>query len=299
MASRIVLSDAKVAPTAAPNMAANTAAAARRPTTRRRRWRAPLASTVMACLVYAYLILPSITVIPISFSSDLSLDFSHASLALFRRLFASGTWMSSIANSASVAICASVLAVLIGTPAAYAFSRGRFHGKGVAQMIVICPLFVPVIVIALGLYFVGALAGTNGTRSMLVLAHTMYAMPFVIVLVLSGLRQIDPSLERSATVMGATPLRIFGQIILPQLRIPIVAGLLFAFLVSFDEVMIAWFLSGPKIVTLPVRMYSNIMWDNTPEIAAVSTLLTLFSFAICLVLVGLGASPLHLPARKA
>ncbi|GAB2899124.1 ABC transporter permease [Paralcaligenes ginsengisoli] len=264
--------------------------------TRRKRLRWPHISTLLACFIYIYLILPSLTVIPISFSKDFSLRASSFSLILYRKLFASNEWTSAIAHSVTVAVLASTLAVLAGIPAAYAFARGRFKGKSIAQLMVICPLFVPVIVIALGLYFLGAATGILGTLTILVMAHTMYAMPFVVVMILSGLRQVDPSLERAGLIMGASSLRVFLQIVLPQLYIAIFAGWLFAFLVSFDEIVIAWFVSGPKTVTLPVRMYSSIMWDNTPEIAAVSTLLTLFSFAICLAFVWLGASPLH-PAK--
>ncbi|MGP1615965.1 MAG: ABC transporter permease, partial [Pollutimonas bauzanensis] len=246
----------------------------------------PAFSTIAAWMVYLYLVLPSLTVIPISFSQGYS--FSSFSLKLYQQLFQSSGWMSSMANSAIIATIASSLAIVAGVPAAYAFSRGRFRGKSIAQLLVVCPLFVPVIVISLGIYFLGAKTGTLGSHSILVLAHSMYAMPFVVVMVLSGLRQVDPSLERAAYIMGASTVRIFFQIILPQLRISIIAGWVFSFLVSFDEVIIAWFISGPDTQTLPVRMYSSIMWDNTPEIAAVSTLLTALSLLICLVMIRVG-----------
>ena len=258
----------------------------------------PALSTALACIVYAYLVLPSLTVIPISFSENFTLDPAQWSLVLYRRLFASGEWVAAIGNSAIIAACASLLALLAGVPAAYAFSRGHFRGKAAIQLVVICPLFVPVIVIALGLYFLGNAIGATGSLWMLVVAHSMYAVPFVIVLILSGLQQIDSSLEDAVMILGAKPTRIFLEVVLPQLRISIFASAIFAFLVSFDEVMIAWFISGPTTITLPVRMYSSIMWDNTPEIAAVSTLLTVFSLAVCLALVGMGADPLRKAATR-
>ena len=194
-------------------------------------------------------------------------------------------------NSLQVATAASVLATLIGIPAAYAFARGRFLGRSTVQMLVISPMFVPVIVIALGLYFLAAATGQQGRFSTLVLAHAMYGLPFVVMLVLSGMTQVDPALEKAAMLMGASPARVFLQVVLPQLKIPIFAGFLFAFLASFDEVVIAWFLNGPTTITLPVKMYSSIMWENTPVIAAVSTMLTLLSFAVCLLTMMLGANP--------
>lgn len=119
----------------------------------------------------------------------------------------------------------------------------------------------------------------------------MYGLPFVVMLSLSGLTQVDPALERASMVMGAGQIRIFIRVVLPQLKIPVFAGFLFAFLASFDEVVIAWFLNGPTTITLPVKMYSSIMWENTPVIAAVSTMLTLLSFSVCLLTMVLGANP--------
>jgi putative spermidine/putrescine transport system permease protein len=260
---------------------------------RRIAMRLPRASTVLACLVYAYLVVPSLVVMPISLSEagEFTLDKARLSLNLFRQFFGSEAWLAALWNSLQVATAASVLATLIGIPAAYAFARGRFLGRSTVQMLVISPMFVPVIVIALGLYFLAAATGQQGRFSTLVLAHAMYGLPFVVMLVLSGMTQVDPALEKAAMLMGASPARVFLQVVLPQLKIPIFAGFLFAFLASFDEVVIAWFLNGPTTITLPVKMYSSIMWENTPVIAAVSTMLTLLSFAVCLLTMMLGANP--------
>ncbi len=260
---------------------------------RRIAMRLPRASTVFACLVYAYLVVPSLVVMPISLSEagEFTLDKARLSLNLFRQFFGSEAWLAALWNSLQVATAASVLATLIGIPAAYAFARGRFLGRSTVQMLVISPMFVPVIVIALGLYFLAAATGQQGRFSTLVLAHAMYGLPFVVMLVLSGMTQVDPALEKAAMLMGASPARVFLQVVLPQLKIPIFAGFLFAFLASFDEVVIAWFLNGPTTITLPVKMYSSIMWENTPVIAAVSTMLTLLSFAVCLLTMMLGANP--------
>jgi putative spermidine/putrescine transport system permease protein len=260
---------------------------------RRIAMRLPRASTVLACLVYAYLVVPSLVVMPISLSEagEFTLDKARLSLNLFRQFFGSEAWLAALWNSLQVATAASVLATLIGIPAAYAFARGRFLGRSTVQMLVISPMFVPVIVIALGLYFLAAATGQQGRFSTLVLAHAMYGLPFVVMLVLSGMTHVDPALEKAAMLMGASPARVFLQVVLPQLKIPIFAGFLFAFLASFDEVVIAWFLNGPATITLPVKMYSSIMWENTPVIAAVSTMLTLLSFAVCLLTMMLGANP--------
>lgn len=259
----------------------------------------PRIATVLAVFVYVYLVMPSLVVIPISFSptGDFALDFSDMSVDLYREFFGDPEWTRALTNSLLIALSSSLLATLAGTPAAYAFSRGSFRGKGVVQFVVISPLFVPVIVIALGLYFFSSSLGFRGDRSMLILAHAMYGIPFVIVMMLSGLSQIDRALEKAAMIMGASSPHIFIQVVLPQLKVALAASFIFSFLTSFDEVVIAWFLSGPSSVTLPVRMYSAIMWENTPVIAAISTLLTLMSFAMGMVAVMLGANPAGLKGR--
>src|SRR6185437_6198790 len=117
--------------------------------------------------------------------------------------------------------------------------------------------------------------------------HSVYVIPFVIVTVAAGIRQMDPAIEFAATVMGANRTTLFLRVVLPQLTPSVVAGILFAFLISFDEVVIAWFLSSAQTTTLPVRMYSSIQWGVSPVIAAVSTLLTVLSFLACLVSVAL------------
>ncbi len=257
------------------------------------RFRFPKIATILASLVYIYLVLPSLVVMPISLSEagDFTLDTARMSLNLFRQFFGSEAWMSALWNSVIIATASAILATVAGIPAAYAFSRGHFFGKNIVQMAVISPLFVPVIVIALGLYFVAAKLGTQGQMFMMILAHAMYGMPFVVVMILSGMTQLDPALERAAMLMGASSLRVFLQVVLPQLKVAIFASLLFSFLASFDEVVIAWFLNGPSTITLPVRMYSSIMWENTPVIAAVSTMLTLLSFGVCLLAILIGANP--------
>ncbi len=264
------------------------------------RLRMPKIATVLACLVYVYLVLPSFVVMPISLSEagDFTLDTARMSLVLFRQFFGSEQWMSALLNSLVIATAASILATAAGIPAAYAFSRGHFRGKSIVQMAVISPLFVPVIVIALGLYFLAAKLGIQGQMPMMILAHAMYGMPFVVVMILSGLTQLDPALERAAMLMGASSLRVFLQVVLPQLKVAIFGSLLFAFLASFDEVVIAWFLNGPSTITLPVRMYSSIMWENTPVIAAVSTMLTLLSFLICMLAILIGANPANIKKQR-
>ena len=148
-------------------------------------------------------------------------------------------------------------------------------------MFLLSPAFVPAIVLALGLYLYLGVAHLSGTTLGLIISHTLVAMPFVIVTAMAGLRHVDRNLEIAASVMGAGRLLVLWRITLPLLRPTLLAAGLFAFLISFDEVVISTFVAGVRTETLPVKMYSAIRWEISPVLAAVSTLLTLLSLGIC------------------
>jgi putative spermidine/putrescine transport system permease protein len=248
-----------------------------------RRWR--LLGLVLAVAVYAFLVMPSLVVIPISFGGEGELSFPPKtySLHLYEELFTTKTWMQPALQSLKIAAIVCVVVTAIAVPAAYALVRFEFPGKRLAMMLMMSPVLIPVIVLALGMYLYFSRLGATGTTLAMVLGHSVYVVPYVIVTVAAGIRQIDPAIEFAATLMGAGRLTLFFRVVLPQIVPSIVAGALFAFLISFDEVVIAWFLSTAQTTTLPVRMYSSIQWGVSPVIAAVSTLLTVLSFLVCLV----------------
>jgi putative spermidine/putrescine transport system permease protein len=252
-----------------------------------RRWRA--FGVVLAVLVYIYLVTPSLIVIPISFSAagDMSFPPKAYSLALYHEFFTTNTWMAPVVQSLKIASITSVIVIFAAVPAAYALVRFEFFGKRLVMMLMMSPVLVPVIVLALGMYLYFSRLGVTGTTLAMVLGHSVYVIPFVVVTVAAGIRQLDPAIEFAATMMGASRTTLFFRVVLPQLVPSIVAGALFAFLISFDEVVIAWFVSSAQTTTLPVRMYSSIHWGVSPVIAAVSTLLTALSFFVCLVSVAL------------
>jgi putative spermidine/putrescine transport system permease protein len=256
-----------------------------------RRWR--WFGLVLAVLVYAYLVIPSLVVIPISFggaSGDLAFPPKTYSLELYQELFTTATWIDPVLQSLKIAAIVCVLVSAVAVPAAYALVRYEFRGKRLVMLLMMSPVLVPVIVLALGMYLYFSRLRTTGTTLALVLGHAVYVIPFVIVTVAAGVRQLDPAIEFAATIIGAPRRTVFFRVVLPQLVPSIVAGALFAFLISFDEVVIAWFLSSAQTTTLPVRMYSSIHWGVSPVIAAVSTLLTAMSFFVCLVSVALQPS---------
>jgi len=250
--------------------------------TSRRAWR--LAGAALAWLGYLFLLLPSLVVIPIAFGGGQELSFppKEFSLALFREFLGDPVWWGAALQSLWTAACVTVLSLLIAAPAVYALARGRLRGQRVLELVFLAPMLVPVVVLGLGMYMhLSALRMVNTTLG-LVLAHTVVSIPFMLVALGAGLRHADPTLETVAMMMGAGRLRIFVEVVLPQIRHSVLVGALFAFLISFDEVIIAYFITGPQSMTLPVKMYSAIRWELSPVLAAVSTLLVILSLGVCL-----------------
>ncbi|WP_313350289.1 ABC transporter permease, partial [Paracoccus sp. (in: a-proteobacteria)] len=185
-------------------------------------------------------------------------------------------------RSMKIAFCVMILTAVIAVPAAYVLQRSRVPGRGLFNGLAMGPLLVPVIVLALGLYLQMAPWSLLNNSLTVILAHTMLAMPFMMISVGAALRHIDPAYEQVALIMGAGKVRIFFRVVLPQLRSGIAAGALFAFLISLDEVIVAYFITGPETETLPVKMFSALRWEVSPVIAAVSTLLTVISLVFAL-----------------
>lgn len=234
---------------------------------------APLA--FWSVLVLLFLLLPVLIVFPLSFSSGAYLSFPPPGLSLrwYVSFFSSRSWIDSGLVSLKVAIPVTILAVLLGTPAAIGLTRGRFRGRAVVDMLVLAPVVVPGIIVAIGTYFVYSQYGLVGHPIALILGHTCLAVPFVVINVSAALQGVDSQLERASLSLGATPLTTFRSVTLPLILPGVLAGAVFAFITSFDELLIALFLSGTGAVTLPRRMFDEIRYDIDPTIAAVSSLL--------------------------
>lgn len=239
----------------------------------------------ISTIIYVYLIFPTLMIIPISFGSKSALAFppTEYSLDLYRSYLSSPAWLEVTYRSIYTASFSAILALFLGVPGAYALSRTEFWGKQVLIAFLLSPIFTPTVVIALGMYLYFLRIGLSGTVAGIVIAHVAYVMPFVILTVSSGINQLDERLETSATIMGASRLRIFVEIVLPALKPSLISAALFAFLMSFDEVVIAWFVTGPHSATLPVKMYSSIMWDTSPILAVVATVFTIISVLVCVI----------------
>ena len=240
---------------------------------------------VFGALVMLALIVPSLIVVPMSFSAADYLRFppEEWSLRWYEAYFGSVTWRDATLISLTAAFLTSVLATILGTVAAYGL---RLLGRGTSPLLLVMltmPLTVPVILIAIGIFYVYARIGLVNTMTGLVLAHTMLAIPFVVVVVFTRLQTFDLNQVRVAQSLGSGPARSFVLVVLPQLRFAIISGALLAFLTSFDEVIIALFISGGARSTLTRVMFTNLRDQVDPTIAAVASLLNIISVLLVVV----------------
>ncbi|MDF3084387.1 ABC transporter permease [Burkholderia sola] len=238
-----------------------------------------------ATFVYLYLLFPTLIIVPMSFGNRMDMEFPPVrySLDLYRDYLHSSDWLAVTGRSALYASLTAILAMIVGVPAGYALSRTQFPGKRLVVLLTLSPMMVPAIVISLGLYLYYLKLNLTGTAFGIVLAHAMFVMPYIILTISAGVENLDERLERAAVIMGAGQLHVFRTVVLPQLGSSLVSAGIFAFLMSFDEVVIAWFITGPDTMTLPVKMYSSIKWEASPVLAAVATILTGLSVVVCVV----------------
>jgi putative spermidine/putrescine transport system permease protein len=256
-----------------------------------RQWESPgrgaqLLLYSVCAFVLLFLVLPILIVVPISFSSSLYLDFPPRGFSLqwYARFLDSREWIAALWTSLQAGILATLLACTLGTAAALGLARSRFPGKTLVVGFLVSPMIVPVIVLAIAIYAVYAKLRLVGSLLGLVLAHAALGLPFVVVTVSATLQRVDARLEHAARSLGATPFQAFRHVVFPLIRPGVIAGALLAFVASWDDVVIALFISGTRSATLPKRMWEGLRSEIDPTIAAVSTLLVALSVALMVVL---------------
>jgi putative spermidine/putrescine transport system permease protein len=239
-------------------------------------WRQPtrLLLAALGVLTIVFLIGPSLIVIPMGFSSSQILEFPPPgwSLEWYEKALTDPSWTRGFVNSIEVAVVTAIVSTILGTLAAMGTVRGRFPGKDLVNAMILSPLIVPVIIIAIGMFSLYVRWKITGTLVGLVIAHSALAIPFVVVSVSTSLRTIDRNLELAAQNLGADPVRTFTRITLPLILPGVLAGFLFAFLTSWDEVVVAIFLTTAKFRTLPVEMWEQVRQVVDPTVAAVATI---------------------------
>jgi putative spermidine/putrescine transport system permease protein len=230
---------------------------------------------LLSALILGFLILPTLIVIPMSFSASDALQFPPRGFSWrwYQAYVSSPEWRDATMVSLKVGALTVLLATPIGTAAAYGLHFGRFRFAVAVQASLVASLMVPVILIAVGIFFLYAWLGLVNTLLGLVLADTLLAVPFVLIIVTAGLKSFDATQEMVARSLGAGRLRAFLGVTLPQIWRSVLAGALFAFLAAFDEVVIATMISGGSGATLTARMFSSLRDQVDPTITAISTLL--------------------------
>ena len=236
--------------------------------------------------VLVFLLLPILVIIPLSFSDSSFLVYPIPgwSLKWYHNLFASAEWARAAKNSFIIAPAATVLATALGTLAAVGLARTDFPFKGLLMSLLIAPMVVPIVVVGVSTYLFFARIGLADSYVGLIIVHAALGAPFVLTTVLATLQGFNQNLVRASLSLGESPLRTFFRITLPVIAPGVVSGALFAFATSFDEVVVTLFLAGPEQVTLPRQMFTGIRENITPTIAAVATLLILFTTSLLLVL---------------
>jgi spermidine/putrescine ABC transporter ATP-binding subunit len=238
---------------------------------------------VVAALTLIFIALPILALIPMSFSSASFLSFPPKGFSLrwYQEFLSSREWMEALGTSVRVAVVVTVLASVLGTPAGMALARASFRGKELVRGLVLAPMIVPIMVLALGAYYVYAQYRLIGTPAALILGHLVIAVPYVVLNVEAVMRTFDIRLERAARMLGANSWQTFTRVVFPLIRAGVFAGALFAFITSFDEVVIALFLSGTTAITLPKEMFARISQDElNPVVGAIATLQIAMSFVL-------------------
>ncbi|SFI00002.1 ABC transporter permease [Albimonas pacifica] len=248
---------------------------------------------VLCGLILFFLIFPIIIIIPLSFNALPYFTFTPGMLALeadayslehYRDFFYNDAWQQALWNSLSIAPAATLLSVSLGTLAAIGLSSGKMPFRGVVMAILISPMIVPLIISAAGMYFFYSRIGLQGTWFGVVLAHAALGVPFVIITVTATLVGFDRSLTRAAANMGAGPVRTFFKVQMPLILPGVISGGLFAFITSFDEVVVILFLGSAGEQTLPWRMFTGLREQISPSILAVATLLVSVSVILLVTL---------------
>ncbi len=247
--------------------------------------------TFLLCcvLIFFFLIFPIIVIIPLSFNASPYFNFSTKMLALdpdgyslrwYQDFFTNSNWHAAVRNSFIIAFFSTLISTFLGTLAALGLSREEFPYRTTITGILISPMIVPLIISAAGMFFFYSRIGLQGTYTGVILAHAALATPFVVITVTATLVGFDNSLLRAAASLGATPTRTFFQITVPIITPGVISGALFAFITSYDEVVVIMFVGSVKQRSIPWQMFSGIREQISPTILAVATMLIIFSVTL-------------------
>lgn len=244
---------------------------------------------ILCGLVFFFLIAPIIVIIPLSFNAQnfftftpemLALDPAGYSLKHYRDFLTNSDWQNALRNSVQIAPAATLLSVTFGTLAAIGLSQPHVPFRRLIMAMLISPMIVPLIISAAGMYFFYSRIGLQGHYIGVVLAHAALGIPFVIITVTATLVGFDHSLTRASASLGAGPIRTFFNIQMPLILPGVISGALFAFITSFDEVVVVLFVGSAGQKTLPWQMFTGLREQISPTILAVATILVALSIVL-------------------
>ena len=240
-------------------------------------------------LIFAFLIIPILIIVPLSFNVQPYFSFTPEMLSLnpdgfstrwYESFFNDPNWQQAVRNSLFIAVFSTLISTFLGTLAALGLSQKDFPYKTTIMGILISPMVVPLIISAAGMYFFYAKVGLSSTFLGVILAHAALATPFVVITVTATLTGFDHSLTRAAANLGSSPTNTFFRITVPLITPGVISGALFAFITSFDEVVVILFVGSVGQRTIPWAMFSGIREQISPTILAVATLLITFSIIL-------------------
>jgi len=236
----------------------------------------------LVVLLYAFLLSPLLITIVISFSADPFLSFPPSAWGLrwYGEVARNATFGSAAWASLVIAVSVTLIGLATGVPAAYAIVRGNFPGRDAILALLTAPLLLPAIVLGLAVLLVFVRAGLVATYQGMILAHLCVTLPYVVRITAVALSTLKPDAEEAALTLGATPWKAFRHVTLPLMLPGIVGAAALSFLVSFDEVVLSLFLTGPRLTTLPVEIYRYVEFRTDPQIAALSVVLILITVGL-------------------
>ena len=241
---------------------------------------------VICGLIFFFLIAPIVVIIPLSFNAVpfftfteemLSFDPAGYSLKWYQDFFTDLNWQGAVKNSFIIAVFSTLISTILGTIAALGLSRPEMPARTLVMGLLISPMIVPLIIAAAGMFFFYSDIGLASTHLGVILAHAAMGTPFVVITVTATLVGFDHSLTRAAAMLGASPVRTFFKIIVPLILPGVISGALFAFVTSFDEVVVVRFVGSYQQRTIPWAMFSGLREQISPTILAVATLLIILS----------------------
>jgi putative spermidine/putrescine transport system permease protein len=240
--------------------------------------REPASSRLLSIYIFvacSTLIAPIVIVCILAFSGEGYLRFppDQFSLKWFELFFGDSRWRQSLMSSLVIALIACAIATVTGFLTAYALVRSEFRAKKLVLSFMLIPIIVPTVITAIAMYFLTAKLGLIGNSLWIGFCHSVVALPIVVLILLSALQGVDVNLERAALSLGASRSRVFVKVVMPIAMPGVMSGALFAFLASFDELVISLFLAGSRAQTLPVRIWNSLHLEIEPVIAAAAAFL--------------------------